>query len=157
MLMLSYYLLLKGEILYRLIVVPTDGSKTAKEAATHAVNLALKFDGKIIAVHIIDSRCETTFEELGTTQSQVFRLQQRKMGEGYVQEILDIARKAGIQAQSIVRVGIPTDEIVKVAEENNADLIVMGTRGLTGTKRALLGSTADQVIRWAPCPVLVVK
>jgi len=143
--------------LYRLIVVPTDGSKNAKEAATQAVNLALKFDGKIIAVHIIDSRFETTFEELGTTQSHVFRLQQSKIGEGYVQEILDIARKAGVQAQSIVRVGIPADEIVKIAEENNADLIVMGTRGLTGTRHILLGSTADQVIRWAQCPVLVVK
>jgi len=143
--------------LYRLILVPTDGSKTAKEAATQAVNLALKFDGKIIAVHIIDSRFEATLEELGTTQSHVFRLQQHKIGEGYVQEILDIARKAGAQAQSIVRVGIPADEIVKIAEENNADLIVMGTRGLTGTRRALLGSTADQVMRWAPCPVLVVK
>jgi nucleotide-binding universal stress UspA family protein len=142
--------------LYHLILVPTDGSKTAKDAATHAVNLALKFDGKIIAVYIIDSRFETTFKEM-ETQSHVFKLQQRKIGEGYVQEVLDIARKAGVQALSIVREGIPADEIVKIAEENNVDLIVMGTRGLTGARRALLGSTADQVIRWAPCPVMVVK
>ena len=62
----------------------------------------------------------------------------------------------GVAARVVVRVGLPWEEIVRLAAEEHADMIVMGTQGRTGLDRLLLGSVAERVIRRAPCPVLTV-
>ena len=63
----------------------------------------------------------------------------------------------GLQAEPILRHGNPYEQIVNAAEELGVDLIVIGSQGYTGLGRLLLGSTADRVLQYAPCPVLVVK
>jgi nucleotide-binding universal stress UspA family protein len=63
----------------------------------------------------------------------------------------------GIKAEAYIRVGYPFDEIVAMADHLNVDLIVIGSRGLSGMTRLLVGSTAQRVVEHAPCPVLVVK
>src|ERR1700722_3731216 len=63
----------------------------------------------------------------------------------------------GLEAESILRTGNPYEEIVNAAKQIGADLIVIGSHGYTGLSRLLLGSTADRVLQYAPCPVLVVK
>lgn len=69
----------------------------------------------------------------------------------------DEARKLEITVRMVVRKGSPSAEIVKLASEEQADLVSMGTHGRSGVSRVLLGSVADRVIRTAPCPVLTVR
>ncbi|TSA01029.1 MAG: universal stress protein [Nitrospiraceae bacterium] len=66
-------------------------------------------------------------------------------------------QKAGFEAKIAVVHGHPSHEIVKIAEAERADLVVVGSRGLTGTSRFLLGSVSDGIIKYAPCAVLVVR
>jgi universal stress protein A len=66
-------------------------------------------------------------------------------------------RANGLQAEPLLRHGNPYEEIVKAAKEFAVDLIVIGSHGYTGLGRLVLGSTADRVLQYAPCPVLIVK
>ena len=63
----------------------------------------------------------------------------------------------GVTARAVVRAGVPWREIVHLAAEEHADMIVMGTQGRTGLEHLLLGSVAERVVRTAPCPVLTVR
>jgi nucleotide-binding universal stress UspA family protein len=81
----------------------------------------------------------------------------REFGETYLQDVANMADKACVPVETVLREGLPPEVIVKEAEDRGVDLIIMGTRGLSGAKRVVLGSTAAQVVEWAPCPVLVVK
>jgi nucleotide-binding universal stress UspA family protein len=67
------------------------------------------------------------------------------------------AREKGITARSIMRTGTPHQEIVDLATEEGADLVVMGTHGRSGLNRVLIGSVTERVIRFVPCPVLTVR
>ncbi len=69
----------------------------------------------------------------------------------------DRVRKAGLAVEVTTTADLPSDAIVRCAEKTGADLIVMGTRGLTGLKHVVLGSVAERTLRLAPCPVLTVK
>lgn len=69
----------------------------------------------------------------------------------------EAARKRGITVRTVVRRGSPSAEIVALASEEHADLVIMGTHGRAGVSRVLLGSVADRVIRTASCPVLTVR
>jgi universal stress protein A len=71
--------------------------------------------------------------------------------------IAEQMRANGLHAEAILRHGNPYEEIVNAAREIGVDLIVIGSHGYTGLGRLLLGSTADRVLQYAPCPVLVVK
>jgi nucleotide-binding universal stress UspA family protein len=70
---------------------------------------------------------------------------------------VDLAKKEGISAEPYPREGDPADAILDVAEETNADLIVVGNKGMTGAKRFLLGSVPNKVSHHAPCGVLIVR
>jgi universal stress protein A len=71
--------------------------------------------------------------------------------------IAEELRSKGLSADPLLRSGNPYEEIVNAAKELGVGLIVIGLRGYTGLERLLLGSTADRVVQYAPCPVLVVK
>ena len=82
-------------------------------------------------------------------------------GRAWVQEQLGrweaTARAEDLTAKTLLRTGVPHEEIVAAAREEGADLVVIGTHGRGGVDRLLLGSVADRVIRLAPCPVLAVR
>jgi nucleotide-binding universal stress UspA family protein len=82
---------------------------------------------------------------------------QRKWAEDTLAQRATALAAEGVTARGVVRVGAPWSEIVNLAREEHADMIVMGTQGRTGLDRLLLGSVAERVIRQAPCPVLTVR
>ena len=82
---------------------------------------------------------------------------QRKWAEEAFQARVEQFRQRGIKASWRLQVGVPFEEIVRVAKEEHADMIVMGAHGRSGLNRVLLGSVAERVIRLAPCPVLTVR
>jgi nucleotide-binding universal stress UspA family protein len=121
------------------ILLATDGSKDAELAATTAADLAESTDSELHIVHVgFDQSRDEAQEELDTE--------------------VDMIRESGAQdIQAHLEFGIPDTAIIDLAEELRAGLIVMGSRGLGGVRRALLGSISDSVVRHAPCPVLVVR
>lgn len=138
--------------MYNLLLVPIDGSENSMRAAKHAIDLAAKFNSKLIALHVVDMRVVKAYEGSSQVLAQLKRL-----GEQYLKDVTEMAGEANVKIGTILRNGLPSEIIVEEAERRGVDLIVMGTRGLTGAKRVILGSTAEQVIRWAECSVLVIK
>lgn len=138
--------------MYTSILIPVDGSENSMRATKHAIDLAVKFNARLIGLHVIDTRILKAAEGSSKLLSQLQRL-----GENYLKDVATLAGEVKVKVETSLQEGLPVDVIVEEAEKRNVDLIVMGTRGLTGAKRVVLGSTAEQVIRWAACPVLVVK
>ena len=138
--------------MYASILIPVDGSENSVRAAKHAIGLAVKCNAKVIGLHAIDIRILKAAEGSNKVLSRLHRF-----GEQYLNDVAALAAEAKVKVETSLKEGLPVDVIVEEAEKRNVDLIVMGTRGLTGAERVVLGGTAEQVIRWAACPVLVVK
>jgi universal stress protein A len=139
------------------ILHPTDFSECAAEAEAMAVDLAGKLDGEIVLLQVL---VETPLYGEGLLNmpavQRVYDAQRSWAEEALEARATDLRRR-GIDASRRVQTGVPFEQIVKVAEEERADLIVMGTHGRTGLDHLLLGSVAERVVRLAPCPVLTVR
>ena len=136
------------------ILVAVDFSDASVAAVEQALVLAAAFDSKVVALHVIHDPAEAPgFYSSKKAGKKVYRNMEEaaaKMMTAFVEK--HFAKWKKVEAR--VRPGIPGDEIVRQAEEEKADLVVIGTRGHSGLKRLLLGSVADRVIRSCPCPVL---
>lgn len=141
--------------MYETVLFPTDGSETATEAATHAIDMATRHDATLVVLYVVDHhRVSQMAPKLGT--EHIKRTLQQE-GERIVQEVATTAREADIETTTTIREGSPGEVITSYADEIDADAIVMGTNGRTGIDRLLLGSVAERVIQSAPLPVLTVK
>lgn len=133
------------------ILVPTDFSDCSETALRYAVRLArVRAPAKLTLVHVEPGVAPLYDEQLGTLEPN--RLMNRM-------KLLACERavNADMPIDDRVIYGDPTEEIAETARDMQADLIVMGTHGRTGLNRALVGSTAESVLRMAPCPVMLVK
>ena len=152
------------------ILVATDGSKEAELAARTAADLAEKTGSELHLVHVfgiapwypIYPEATTPGEWVAQEQNPMLQEDLQRTSEQRAREILDTevekARSAGATvAQAYLREGGVATEIVTLAEDIGAGLIVMGSRGQGGIKRALLGSVSESVVKHAHCPVLVVR
>lgn len=139
------------------ILVPTDFSENAKSGTDYARGLAKVFGAEVILLHV----CAPPFYQAGYGINPETIVEMLASIERAIEEQLEIAKKAtasgGVKVTTMVRQGIPAYEIVEAAKEQGADLIVVATHGHTGVKHFLLGSTAEKVVRTAPCPVLTVR
>ena len=141
------------------IVVGTDGSDTAGEAVRQAIALAKLSGGRLEIVAAFDPLPRTRVRE---EQAELPGDVSHAVGPREdVNVILDTAvgeaKQDGVEAESYPREGDPADAILDVAEETNADLIVVGNKGMTGAKRFLLGSVPNKVSHHAPCGVYIVR
>jgi universal stress protein A len=143
-----------NSIFYR-IVVPTDFSTCSEEAWRLARRVATGAGGELILTHVL-SEAPLYGESLMTDVRQVYE-EARKWAEGALEAWVAEARAAGLNARTALRTGVAHREVVALATDERADLIVIGTHGRGGVDRALLGSVADRVVRLAPCPVLTVR
>jgi nucleotide-binding universal stress UspA family protein len=138
------------------ILVPMDFSKPAEKALRYAVSFARQFDAKITVLHAR----QTTFYPIETGYLPP-AIPSEELPEKVAQDRLqaDVQRivPEEMRGNMLVRVGAPFDEICTAAKELHIDLILIATHGYTGLKHVLLGSTAERVVRHAPCPVLVVR
>ncbi len=141
------------------IVVGTDGSDTAAEAVRQAVDLA-KLTGAELS--IVSAFSPVPDRRVKDTQSEAPVDVQHEIGpREEVNLVLDAAaaaaRKDGVSVQTHPVKADPGEAILNVAEETNADLIVVGNKGMTGARRFLLGSVPNNVSHHAPCSVLIVR
>ncbi|RLI27308.1 MAG: universal stress protein [Candidatus Hecatellales archaeon] len=140
--------------MYKHILVPVDGSETSFKAAREALQLAKLFGSKVIALYVVDLRKLEEYEEAEKEQA---KRKLREFGVKALERIEDESKKFDVVFESMVKEGNPSEVIVETADQLEVELIVIGTRGLTGLKRMVLGSTAYRVVEWANCQVLVVK
>jgi len=143
--------------MFQRIVVPTDFSDCAEAAWGLAREIAAMSKGEIVLMHVL-TEVPRYGEGLFIVESaQRIMDSARTWAEAALEERITKARAEGIRARSTLRTGMPHDEIVGLARDERADLIVIGTHGRGGMSRVMLGSVADRVVRLAPCPVLTVR
>jgi len=141
--------------LYNRIVVPTDGSPSSQPAIDHAVELAAVHDATIHAVYVINLASFSGVPTEGTWEGVSTALEQE--GNEALVAVEKAAEKRGVAVEQVRLEGRPSRRIVEYADENDCDLIVMGTHGRGGLDRLLLGSVAERVVRAATVPVMTVQ
>jgi nucleotide-binding universal stress UspA family protein len=140
----------------RNILVPIDFSEHADRALETAVSLAKAFEARVHLLHCYQIHVGG-LSPYGLVIPETLERDVRDAAARRLGELRDGVTSQGVAAESTVTPRFPSDAITDHAREINADLIVMGTRGLTGLKHVLLGSVAERILRTAPCPVLTVK
>jgi nucleotide-binding universal stress UspA family protein len=149
------------------VLLATDGSREAELAAGTAVDLAQKTHSELHVVHgfgivLIGPPVYPEATVLQSVEYEAEAEERQRISERRAREVLEaevekIRSAGGTVAQGHLVEGRVVPEIVALAEEIGAGLIVMGSRGLGGIRRALMGSVSDSVVRHAHCPVLVVR
>ena len=140
-------------MMYKKILVPTDGSEFAKKAQKHALFLSKMSGAELIAVSVT----ENNFVNGLPLDDEVYQLNQilKEKSEENLKEF-DELNEDNLKITHIVREGSPAKVILEVAGEEDVDLIVMGSSGKSGFDRFIMGSVADKVVNSAKCAVLVV-
>jgi nucleotide-binding universal stress UspA family protein len=145
--------------MFRSIVVGTDGSDTAGQAVRQAVDLAKSVGA---GLEIVSAYEPVPAQRLRDERRQApddlqWAVNPREDVDATLEVAAETARAAGLSVNVYPRQGDPADAILDVAEELEADLIVVGNRGMTGAKRFLLGSVPNKVSHHAPCSVLIIR
>lgn len=142
------------------ILLATDGSEDAELANETAVDLANSTNSELHLVTVVRNPYPASMAEasLSANYEQLVGSMQQEAQETLDDQVKKIEEAGGKVEQTHIRVGESRDqEIVSLSEEKGIGLIVMGSRGLGGMRRALLGSVSDSVVRNAHCPVMVVR
>ena len=141
------------------IVVGTDGSTTAQEAVRQAIELAKTVNATIHLVSAYEpvSEGRLSHERQQVPEDAQWMVNAREDVDAALKESAEGLEDEGLNVQRYAREGDPADAILDVAEETNADLIVVGNKGMTGAKRFLLGSVPNKISHHAPCSVLIVR
>lgn len=140
---------------YEEIMIPTDGSEAAGAAVEHGIAVAAAFDARVHAVNIVDVGALSGGP--GYTFPEELLDAMREAGEHATAPIVEQAHAAGLEAVSEVSENFPSKGLLEYAEDNDIDLIAMGTAGQTGLSRYLLGSTTERIVRHAEMPVFAVN
>ena len=145
--------------MYRRILVPVDGSDTAKKGLTEAVKLAEALESELRIIHIVDDSALALNPEAGVAAAPLVE-DFAEAGRQILEEARALAEAAGAPAGIVLHenfTGRVADLIVDEANKWGAELIVMGTHGRRGIRHAVLGSDAEAVVRGAKVPVLLVR
>ena len=148
----------------RKILVAVDGSKPSVDASVQAIDISKRLNAEMTAIYVVspDTRYnyleDTITPRLPRALKDVMMIAMQR-GEKHLDEVKQKAREKDVRVKTDVIIGISSvvKEIVEYAEKNKIDMIVIGSRGLSGIKKMLLGSVANGVVTYAHCPVLVVK
>jgi nucleotide-binding universal stress UspA family protein len=142
------------------ILLATDGSEDAQLAAQTAVEMSKKLDSELDVVYVepMPERHSGRMMRFPVNlPAEVVQSVEQEAKVKLEEQVHKIKQAGGNVAQTYPRAGLPDAEIVALAEDLGAGLIVMGSRGLGGIKRALMGSVSEAVVRHAHCPVMVVR
>jgi nucleotide-binding universal stress UspA family protein len=144
---------------YKRILVGTDGSPPSLESVRHAAAIAKASGAELIVLCAYQPVDQATIERwrLEAPEEIGWRLGAATAAEDAVERGRAAAEEMGVSARVRIEHGEPADILVTVAELEDADLVVMGNRGMTGASRFLIGSVPNNVSHHAPCDVLIVK
>jgi nucleotide-binding universal stress UspA family protein len=144
---------------YRRIVVGTDGSETASKAVEHAARLASSLGAAFIAVTAYDPYPPSLDRDRAEAPEEIkWRITASGVADEHAQDAVRLARRAGVtEANAVSEAGTAAEALLEVADRRRADLIVVGSRGMSSPSRFLLGSVPNAVSHHAPCDVMIVR
>ena len=145
--------------MYKKILVPIDGSPTSNLGLNEAIRLAKDQGAKLRLVHLVDEFFVVSDSDVAIYADDLLE-DLRQRGRKIIEKAESLARRHGLTPESVMREsfgGRAADFIVQQANQWKADLIVLGTHGRRGVKRLVMGSDAEQVVRTARVPVLMVR
>lgn len=146
--------------MYKRILVPVDGSETSNKALVAALQMARDSGGRVRLIHVVEELAYLSgYEQYGGYSGELIAVM-RETGNKVLNDAMAIAQAAGVEADNLLfdNFGERLAEVVAdAAKQWNADLVVVGTHGRRGVGRMLLGSGAEQILRLAPVPVLVIR
>lgn len=137
--------------MYENVLLATDGSDDAREAARHAVSIADAHGAKLHALYVIETR---TGYDSGIVDPETVERELRAEGEEILEQV-ETAASPDLSVSSEIRRGVPAEEILAYIEPHDIDIVVLGGRGKSDFKRILLGSTSEAIISEATIPVVV--
>jgi nucleotide-binding universal stress UspA family protein len=145
-------------MLPKIILVPTDFSHPSNDALAYAKGLAETFSASIHLLHVV----ENPLSQPWALEAYAIPLDEvladfKARGQKELEETMPQADRKKYHAELVIGVGSPFSEILDYAKAHHVDLIVMGTRGRGAVAHVILGSVAERVVRYAPCPVLTVR
>jgi nucleotide-binding universal stress UspA family protein len=140
---------------FRNILVPSDFSSASDNAFKYALHFGQHFGAQLHVIHVVEPVLSPQFA--GVPDAPAFFNKELAAAEENLRAWAESSGAAGIGAKLVLRNGFPAHEIVEAAKDLAVDLVIIATQGLTGWKHFCIGSTAERVVRAAPCPVLVVR
>lgn len=141
------------------ILYPTDFSEYADHARMYVSEMAKAFDSKVVLMHTIQapSHYEVAYNyELALNPDEIGEKRQ-KAADKKLNEIAQLIREEGVEVETMITLGSAFVDIVSTARKQEVDLVILSTHGWGFIKHVLMGSTAERVVRKAPCPVLTVR
>lgn len=137
---------------YERILVATDGSECSVRAAAHALYLAESLGARLYALHSVNvQRAFHVGIHFGEAVAEL-----RRFGQNALDVVREMAEERGLECEEILADGVPHRSIIRVSDEIGADLIVLGSTGMTSLERALIGSESQKVLLHSKCPVLLI-
>jgi len=144
--------------MYERILLPTDMSAGVEEATEHAVDAAHRYDAELHVLYVIDAEAYSSYpgdEYVHEFEGLEHALEEA--GREAVEEIAETASDEGVETTTVLRRGVPHEEILDYMDAADTDLTIIGSKHRPGEYRQMLGSVADRVTRIADRPVTVVK
>ena len=150
--------------MFERILIATDGSKFGEKAAKVGIELARLSGGKLIIVYVADTGRYISsaglvppFGGIGPDAIDSVVSSIREVGEKVTLQVNELARSSGVRSERRIVEGNPPNEILRIAEEEKIDTIVIGSIGKTGLEKFLMGSVAEKVVHNSKLPVLIVR
>jgi nucleotide-binding universal stress UspA family protein len=137
---------------YANVLLPTDGSDAAAAAVPHAIELADRYGARLHVLYVADT---TEYSTVTFEDDVVDPL--TKQGQEVVDDVVEKAEGRNVEAVGVVQQGGAYETILQYVDDQDIDVVVMGTHGRRGLDRALLGSVTERVVRTADAPVLTVQ
>ncbi|MBD3405358.1 MAG: hypothetical protein GF411_04365 [Candidatus Lokiarchaeota archaeon] len=139
------------------IMLPVDGSDGSARAATVAFEVAELTESKVYIIHVVPTSMVKQFSYIsGSDHDETLRKYNEK-GRWLLTGYKEAAEEYGLEAETIIEEGLPSERIIRAAREYDVDLIVIGVEGASGQKRAGMGSTTERVVLGSHCTVIVAK
>lgn len=139
------------------ILVPIDFSEYSKKALRYAFRFAEQFSASLTLLYVVEPTVYPADFSFGQVGFPNVEDELRKKGQEELQSMIAETIAGAVPAEAVVKTGLPFVEITTFAAEQDIDLIIVATHGHTGVEHILFGSTAEKIVRKAPCPVLVVR
>jgi nucleotide-binding universal stress UspA family protein len=150
-------------IVFRKIMIATDGSDCSKLAVDKGLEFALLSGGTVYAVYVVSTTYlypinGDYFSSIGVNPYwERMREAFKKQGQQAVDYVKGLGEMKGVNVKSVLLEGNPSEELIRYADEEKMDIVIMGTVGKTGLDRVLLGSVAGNLVRHSKVPVMVVR
>ena len=147
----------KMETTINKVLVPIDFSDYSKSALRYAVNFAKSFNAEIILIYVVEPVIYPPDFSMGQIAMPSINTEWDDRAKDELQKLAKSEIIGAVKVKTIIKTGKPFVEIIETAKEENVDFIIIATHGHSGVEHILFGSTAEKVVRKAPCPVLTLR